>query len=51
MKSDKLFVLCINQNKSLKNYIITSSSRYSKIIKTNTIFINNGYYIYELRKQ
>ena len=35
MKSDKLFIHCINQNKLFKKYTTT-----------NEIFIKNGYYIY-----
>ena len=41
MKSEKLFILCINQKKLLKKYIITQSNQSN---------YKNGYYIYELRK-
>ena len=41
IKSDKLFLDCINQNKLLKKYTITSLKQYN---------YKNGYFIYELRK-
>ena len=39
MKSDKLFTLCISQNKLLKNYIITY--QINPVIKIDTIFMNS----------
>ena len=45
MKSDKLFILCIIQNKSLKKYTTTQSNLF------NNVRIKDEYYIYELRKQ
>ena len=47
MKSDKLFILSINQKKLLKEYTITQLSQYNEIMFN----YKNGYYIYELRKQ
>ena len=41
MKSSKLFIICINQKKSLKKYTTTQSDQYH---------YKNGYYIYELKK-
>ena len=40
MRSGKLFILCINQNKSLKKYTITKSNLSS--YKMDTIFMNSG---------
>ena len=42
MKSDKLFILCINQNKLLKKFTITLSNQSN---------YKNGYHIYEFWKQ
>ena len=39
MKSDKLFILCVSQNKSLKKYTTTQSDLF--IYKMNTIFMNS----------
>ena len=40
MKSDKLFIHCINQKKLLK-----------RIQQLNEIIIKNGHHIFEFRKQ
>ena len=45
MRSDKLFILCINQKKSLKKYTITQLSQYNEI----ALKYKNGCYIYELK--
>ena len=42
MKLVKLFILCINQKKSLKQYTITSLSRYNEI----EFNYKNGYTIF-----
>ena len=39
MKLGKLFILCINQNKSIKKYTITKLSQYN--IKMDTMFMNS----------
>ena len=46
MKSDKLFILCINQKKSLKKYTIKYLSQYNEI----AFNYKNEYYIFELKK-
>ena len=51
MKSEKLFILCINQKKSLKMYTITQLNRYKEIAFNESAFnYKNRYYIYELKK-
>ena len=45
MRLDKLFILCINQKKSLKKHTITQLSQYNEI----ALKYKNGYYIYELK--
>ena len=41
MKLGKLFILCINGNKSLKKNTITYLSQYNEILKMDTIFMNS----------
>ena len=40
MKSGKLAILCINQNKSPKKYTITLLRQFNEMIKMDTIFMN-----------
>ena len=45
MRSGKLFILCINQNKLRKKYTITQSKQYNKV----AFNYKNGCYIHELK--
>ena len=42
MKSDKLFILCINQNKSLKKYTIIQLNQYKYKMDTISMNSENG---------
>ena len=50
MRSEKLYILCIEQKKSLKKY--TTIKLFNKVFNKefNKVVKQNGYYIYEFWK-